>query len=132
MLQGYDSVYLERINKKVSIDNHFDDIEHEVLAEMAAAVRQTDQKLNFAMLTMQIAEEELDVAVEKCVKDEEETALVAKFNEARKTAEEMRRNLMIHRQSCGFTTDNHRMIMKLYPIPERRRVGVAKKDIVER
>ena len=75
------------------------------------------------MLQMELAGKAVDEAV--AAGDlEKEKATVKTFNIARAEAEEERRNLMIHRQACGFLLDNHRMVMKLYPIPGVRQVGV--------
>jgi hypothetical protein len=75
------------------------------------------------MLSMELAGKALDEAI--ATGDlHRETSGVESFNAARLAAEHERRNLMIHRQACGFQLDNHRMVMKLYPIPAMRQVGV--------
>ena len=47
-----DSVYLKRITKTVNVDGYLKDVEEEVLEEIAAAIRRTDNKVNYAMLRL--------------------------------------------------------------------------------
>ena len=62
-MQRVDSKYLKRITRTVNVDGYLKDVEDEVLEEIAAAIKRTDNKVNFAMLRMEMAEEDLDKAI---------------------------------------------------------------------
>ena len=127
-MQRVDSKYLKRITRTVNVDGYLKDVEDEVLEEIAAAIKRTDNKVNFAMLRMEMAEEDLDKAIAAADRAAEIEA-VERFNTLRKEAETARRNLMIHRQACGFKTDNFRTLLKLYPIGPERAVGKPKAEL---
>jgi len=92
------------------------------MQEMALSLHRTDQKVNFALLRLQVLQRDVGKAVGN--RDlEAERAAVDAFNKARKHAEEARWNLRIHRQACGFATRNHEAVNAIYPIPPPMCVG---------
>ena len=76
---------------------------------------------------MELAEEDLDAAIASGDRTAE-AAATEEFNRLRALAETARRNLMIHRQACGFKTDNFRSVLELYPIGPERVVGQPKRE----
>ena len=108
--EGRQSVYLERLRRKydVRLPNH--SIEQEILEEMAYALGRAEDKVNFALL-------ELELLAEKCDADPS-PARIAAFNDKRTHALRVRRDLLIHREALRFSRDPR--FEQHYPIPPRR------------
>jgi hypothetical protein len=108
--QGYRSPYLDRLRQRYDVRLPKTTIEQEILEEMAGALRRSEDKVNLALL-------ELELLGKRC--DEGPTAeAVEAFNAKRAHALRVRRDLLIHRDALRFK--RHPEFEALYPIPRRR------------
>ncbi len=108
--EGRESVYLERLRKRYDVRLHAPSIEQEILEEMAHALSRAEDRVNVALL-------ELELLGERCDADPS-PARVAAFNAKREEALRVRRDLKIHREALRFPRDPR--FEGLYPVPEPR------------
>eukprot|EP00943_MAST-04B_sp_MAST-4B-sp1_P000724 g724.t1 len=108
--ENVESEYMERLRGEVkSADSLMAGLEHELKSEIAQALKGSEDKVNWALLQCDLIE-----------KKNEPTAENIKNHEYwRKEADTRRRNLIIHRQACGFRINNYSFVQKLYPIPPK-------------
>lgn len=119
---GHKSVHLERLKSLVDPEKQIQGMEDELREEIAAALRETANKVDFAILRCE--EAALNVSMIRKTKGNScnEAAIrnaIKVYNTLCDKAEEARRNLIIHRQACGFRTDNYKVCLKFYPIPKK-------------
>lgn len=105
---------LERVKRRVDVEQAHDDLQREIAAEMAGALGRSEAKVHKALLLLELLGHELDAAAPL-----ERAACVVAFNEARERALAARRDLEIHREAVGFRRPPgwH----ELYPVPARAR-----------
>ncbi|MBY0275262.1 hypothetical protein K2Z84_07975 [Candidatus Binatia bacterium] len=111
---GYESPYLDRLRARLDPAEAVTRLETEIVQEMAQALGRTEDKLNYALLRLELAGRAIDTAPDELVRYER----VREFNALRQEAIEARRNLQIHREAIGIR--RNRMLDDLYPIPPRR------------
>ena len=111
---GYESPYLDRLRARLDPAEAVARLETEIVQEMAQALGRTEDKLNYALLRLELAARAIDAAPDELVRYER----VREFNTLRQEAIEARRNLQIHREAIGIR--RNRMLDDLYPIPPRR------------
>jgi len=111
---GYESPYLDRLRARLDPAEAVARLETEIVQEMAQALGRTEDKLNYALLRLDLAARAIDAAPDELVRYER----VREFNTLRQEAIEARRNLQIHREAIGIR--RNRMLDDLYPIPPRR------------
>lgn len=108
--EGHQSPYLERLRDRYDVRMPRESIEREVLREMASALARAEDKVNFALL-------ELELLGRRC--DERgDRASVGAFNAKREHALKVRRELLIHRDALRFPRDPR--FEQRYPVPPRR------------
>lgn len=113
--EGYQSPYLDRLRQRYDRYRHAlerPSIEQEILEEMAHALGRAEEKVNVALL-------ELDLAGRRCDAAGDDAESVAAFDAARERALAVRRDLMIHREALRFPRDPR--FAEHYPIPGPRR-----------
>jgi hypothetical protein len=111
---GYESPYLERLRARLDPREAFVQLEKEIVREMAEALGRTEDRLNYALLRLELAGREVDAA-----RDEHERAeRVRDFNALREQALEARQWLLIHREAVGIR--RNKLLFELYPIPPKR------------
>ena len=81
---------------------------------MAYALGRTEDKLNYALLRLELAARAIDAAPDELERYER----VRAFNLLRNEALEARRNLLIHREAIGIR--RNKVLEELYPIPPKR------------
>ena len=108
--EGRESVYLERLRRRYDVTLPNRTIEQEILEEMAHALARAEDKVNLALL-------ELELLEERCERDPTPEH-VAAFNRKREQALRVRRDLMIHREALRFRRDPR--FWELYPVPPAR------------
>ena len=97
--------------------DHVEKIEEEIMEEMAGALGRTADKCNYKFLLLEREGIKLDrLIASRAGKDGEIEATVSSFNALRKETEDARRELMIHRQACGFKTGNHQQVQDMWPL----------------
>jgi len=111
---GYESPYLDRLRARLDPAEAVARLETEIVQEMAQALGRTEDKLDYALLRLELAARAIDAAPDELVRYER----VREFNTLRQEAIEARRNLQIHREAIGIR--RNRMLDDLYPIPPRR------------
>jgi hypothetical protein len=112
---GYESPYLDRLRARVDPGEAFARLETEIVQEMAQALGRTEDKLNYALLRLELAGRALDAATDEC----ERVACRRAFNAVRDEALEARRNLQIHREAIGIR--RNKVLEEVYPIPPKLR-----------
>lgn len=111
---GYESPYLDRLRARLDPAEEVARLETEIVQEMAQALGRTEDKLNYALLRLELAGRAIDTAPDELVRYDRKK----EFNALRDEAIEARRNLQIHREAIGIR--RNRMLDDLYPIPPRR------------
>lgn len=111
---GYESPYLDRLSARLDPSEAVSRLETEIVQEMAQALGRTEDKLNYALLRLELAARAIDTATDALVRYDR----VKEFNALRDEAIDARRNLQIHREAIGIR--RNRMLDDLYPIPPRR------------
>ncbi len=115
---SFESPYLDRLAARLSTTNlrvaaGLGSIEREIVEEMAYALGRAEDKVNAALLELDVAARAVDTA-----DDEARHAAVAEFNALREAAITARWELLIHRESLGFRQND--MLPTYYPIPPKR------------
>ena len=112
--EGYESPYLSRLRDRYEIHRRVEgdeSLEREILSEMAYSLGKAEDKVNHALL-------ELELAGRECDARGDDEASVARFNERREHALRVRRDLLIHREALRFPRDPR--FATRYPIPPKR------------
>ena len=88
-----ESVYVDRlerkIGKKVTLEDQLHEIEQEILQETASALRKSEDKVNFALLQLQVKGRDIDQATSDASRREH----IREFNKLRLEALDARRDL---------------------------------------
>ena len=111
---GYESPYLDRLRARLDPATEVERLEAEIVQEMAHALGRTENKLNYALLRLELASRAIDTAPDPLERYER----VREFNALRSEALDARRNLQIHREAIGIR--RNKVLDELYPIPPRR------------
>jgi hypothetical protein len=114
--QGIESKYISRIQARVTPEQRLENVEAEILQEIAGALGRSEDRVNLAL-----AECELLAARHALAAGEARRELARAFNVQREVARARLRDLLIHREAAGFRR-NH-MLGELYPIPSALHEG---------
>lgn len=112
--EGYQSPYLDRLRQRLDVYQAEEQLEKEIVREMATALGRAEEKLLVALLEVERAGRALDGAREESVR----RSLTARFNELRLRALAARHELLIHREAIGIR--QNRILEALYPVPPKR------------
>jgi hypothetical protein len=115
---GYESPYLDRLRQRVDAQASQETLEREIVAEMAAALGRSEDKLVAALLRLELAARALDAASGAAARVRAADA----FDAIRAEALRARWELVIHREAVGIRRNE--IVERLYPIP-RRAGGVS-------
>ncbi len=119
--RDYESPYLDRLSRRLEAQSKVrsslgvKQLEREILEEMAYALGRAEDKLNVALLELQVAGDEVDAAAD----DEERAEKLEAYGERWARAERVRWEFLIHREALGFR--RHEDVDRFYPLPPRRR-----------
>jgi predicted DNA binding CopG/RHH family protein len=108
--QGIESKYIARIQARVTPEQRLENVEAEILQEIAGALGRSEDRVNLAL-----AECELLAARHAQAHGLERRELARAFNAQRVVARARLRDLLIHREAAGFR--RNQMLNELYPIP---------------
>lgn len=111
--EGHESEYLDRLRSRYDVGAQRESLEREILQEMASALARAEDKVNVALLWLEVLGKRCDEAPD--------AKNVEAFNAQREVALKVRRDLAIHREALRFPRDPR--FDSRYPIPPRRRVG---------
>jgi len=113
--EGYESPYLTRLRERYGVvprgQSGAEALEYEILSEMASALGRAEDKVNVALL-------ELELAARACDAGGDDPESVAVYNAKREHALRVRRDLLIHRDALRFPRDPR--FLQNYPIPPKR------------
>jgi hypothetical protein len=113
--RGYQSPYLDRLRTRLDVEAAQEELEKEIIREMAAALGRSGEKVDVALLQLELAGRELAAATDPS----DRTRLVAHFNALRAEAIQARHELRIHREAVGIRRND--TLDREYPIPPRAR-----------
>jgi hypothetical protein len=121
---GFASPYLDRLRRRMDVDQAQDDLECEVRREMAAALGRAEDKVNLALLELQVLEQEIEALRERegmlhPLPGRRLAAVVDAFNRQRERARRSLWELVIHREALGFRRNE--LLHEFYPIPPKKR-----------
>src|SRR5262245_15328366 len=108
---GHESPYLDRLRARVDPEQSQNDLERELVQEMAAALGRAEDKVNAALLRLELAAHALDATPD----GPERPARLADYHQRRDEALRARHELLIHREAVGFR--QNRGLNELYPVP---------------
>ena len=116
---GYESPYLDRLRARYDVYAAQEELEKEIIREMAAALGRAGEKVDFALLRLELAGKALAAATESTAATDadERTRLAAAFNALRAEAIAARHELRIHREAVGIRRNHD--LDRDYPIPPR-------------
>lgn len=119
--RGFESKYLDRLYERLSpvavqaaAQNGFRALEREILEEMAYALCRAEDKVNFALLEVDLA----GAAIDENEDGKRHPELVANYNQKRVAAMRARWEYMVHREALGLMS--HDVLEQLFPIPKPR------------
>jgi hypothetical protein len=110
---GYESPYLDRLRRRVDTTAPQATLEQEIIAEMAAALGRAEDKLNAALLRLELAGRVLGTASDPAERERAASAFDARRDEALRA----RWELVIQREAAGIRRND--IVERLYPIPPR-------------
>jgi hypothetical protein len=112
---GYESPYLDRLRVRLDVTQAHASLEAEIIQEMAAALGRAEDKLNAALLRLELA----GVALASAPDDAARLPGVEAFNARRDEALRARWELEIQREAVGLRRND--ILERLYPVPPRAR-----------
>jgi hypothetical protein len=110
---GHESPYLERLRARHDVAAAQEQLEKEIIREMAEALGRSGEKVDVALLRLELAARDVAAA---STEDEREHAVV-RFNALRDDALRVRHELRIHREAIGIRRNDG--LDTTYPIPPR-------------
>lgn len=111
---GYESPYLERLRARVHPGQALESLEQEIAREIASALGRAGEKVDYALLRLELAAREIDTAPNAAHR----RAYVERFNQIRREALAARHELRIHREAVGIRSNQ--LLEQIYPIPPAR------------
>jgi hypothetical protein len=109
---GYESEYLDRLRARVDVEQAMEDLETEIIRETAAALGRAAEKVDYALLRLELAGRDVECATSRGAW----LRAVNRFNAIRAEALEARHELIIHREAVGIRRDAG-IVEAMYPIP---------------
>lgn len=116
--QGFESRYLDRLwdrlspgARQIAAASGYDMLKREIMEEMGYALRQAEEKVNLAMLLVELTA----TAIEENRDPSETEPLAAKYRHHRESAIRARWEFMVHREAIGLIA--HGVLDELYPLP---------------
>jgi len=110
---GIESPYLDRLRARHDVAAAQEALEKEIIHEMAQALGRAGEKVDVALLRLDLAGKALAAATEPG----ERARLTAAFNALRDAALTARHELRIHREAVGIRRND--VLDREYPIPPR-------------
>ena len=110
---GFRSKYRDHLFERARVKGY---LEAELLSEMASSLRRSEDKVNLALLELELAEQKIDEAPTPAQRRQR----IREYNQRRDHAYKMRWEFLIHREALGMR--RHDKIEALYPVPPPRKV----------
>ena len=102
---------------RVSADEQMDQLQAEIAREIATALGRSEDQVNVALAELELHRARYERAVRDGASLHERQGYAQAFNAQRVVAQSKLRNLLIHREACGFR--RNQMLNDLYPIPPK-------------
>lgn len=112
--EGFESPYLDRLRERLDVAAAQEQLEVEIVREMAQALGRAEEKVLVALLRLDVAARDIDRAADGA----ERGRLVLRYNEFRSEALAARHELLVHREAVGIR--RNQVLESLYPVPSRR------------
>jgi hypothetical protein len=109
--EGYESPYLDRLRRRMDLTGPRESLEKEIIREMAASLGRAEDKINVALLRLELAGHALAAAPDPAARRH----CAGAFNAERAHALTARWELMIQREAIGL--HRNEVLDRLYPIP---------------
>ncbi len=112
----FQSPYLERLEQRMKAVRHRKSLEEEILEEMAEALRRAEDKINVALLKLDV----LDAEFGELEGVAERAARIEEFNQQWDVARRAIWEFRVHREAIGlhWTRDMDEM----FPLPRRKKL----------
>jgi hypothetical protein len=112
---GHKSQHLERLQERLPKPaDGYRALELEILQEMASSLARAGEKVDHALLELELLGQKVDAATTSQAR----ARLVDEFNEKREHALKMLWELKVHREAIGLRL--HHALAQMYPIPPKR------------
>jgi hypothetical protein len=108
---GYESPYLDHLRQRLDVSQAHEQLEVEIVREMAAALGRAEAKVVAALLRLELAGKALDAAEGPPAR----ARCAAEFDARRRDALRARWELAIQREAVGLR--RNAILDQLYPIP---------------
>jgi hypothetical protein len=113
--RGHQSQHLQRLQERLpKPQDGFRALELEILQEMASSLARAGDKVDHALLQLEVLGDEIDSAPDAATRSKK----VAAFNAQREVAMRVLWELKVHREAIGLR--QHQAIAHMYPIPPKR------------
>lgn len=114
--QGHQSQHLDRLRERLPQirGTGMQGLYMEILQEMASSLGRASEKVDHALLKLEVIGRKIDEATEPTAK----TKLIAEFNAQREVALHALWELKVHREAIGMR--QHDQLAKMYPVPPKR------------
>jgi predicted DNA binding CopG/RHH family protein len=116
---GVVSEYLARVEARLSLEQRVENLQVELMQEMANALGRVELRVNMALAELDLQRAKYDRALARGAPEAERNALIEVFNAQRELARARVRELLIQREAMGFR--RNQILNELYPIPPRLR-----------
>lgn len=116
---GVVSEYLARVEARLSLEQRVENLQVELMQEMANALGRVELRVNMALAELDLQRAKYDRALARGAPEAERNALIEAFNAQRELARARVRELLIQREAMGFR--RNQILNELYPIPPRLR-----------
>jgi hypothetical protein len=113
------SEYLARVEARLSLEERMENLQLELMQEMASALSRTEMRVNIALAELQLTRARYERALAEAAPEATTSALIEAFNAQRQFAQARVRDLQIQREAMGFR--RNQILNELYPIPPRLR-----------
>ena len=112
---GFESPYLDRLKQRVDVELATEELEQEIVREMASALGRTARRVDYALLRMEVAARK----IEQSAPGPQRRRRIADWNGLREEALQARYELRIHREAVGIR--RNAVLEREYPIPDRKK-----------
>jgi hypothetical protein len=110
---GHESPYLERLRARHDVAAAQEQLEKEIIREMAQALGRSGEKVDVALLRLELAARDVAAATSDDIRER----AIVRFNALREDALRARHELRIHREAVGIRRNDG--LEATYPVPPR-------------
>lgn len=112
--RGHQSQHLDRLHERLPTRDGFHALELEIMQEMASSLARAGEKVDHALLALELLGHKVDEATDTAAR----AKFVEAFNSQREVALKALWELKVHREALGLR--QHHALAQMYPIPPKR------------